>query len=318
MLITVNARLPGRCPVLQSRSGGGQSRRAASEGNHVKAAAFDYHVPATLDEAIGLLAEHGGDARVLAGGQSLVPSMTARLARPAHVIDINRIARAKRPSVAGARLRIPPLMRHIDFESLPIEGPLAKLLARLSESVAPLPVRMRGTFCGAIANGDPSAEWCLAVVVLKADILVRSRARGVRTIAAPAFFETVQTTVAEDDEMICEVQIPLLAPTVRTGFAKIARRAGDFGLALGLCLYDNDEGVMVDARVGIGGVEEVPRRLAAAEDVLEGQTPSRRLFRLAAEAAADTASPLEEDAEGAAYMRDLTHAAVRRALERTL
>ncbi len=284
----------------------------------MRPAAFDYHAPVTIDEAVALLAVHGPNARVIAGGQSLVPAMTARLARPTHLIDINRLTRAERPTIAGGRLRIPPLMRHIDFEAPVVDGPTGALLAELSAAVGQLAVRMRGTFCGAIANGDPAAEWCLAAVVLNADVIVRSKARGVRNIAASAFFETILTTVAADDELVVEVQLPLLQDTARTGFSKIARRHGHYGAALGLCVYDRDETRMRDVRIGVGAVEAVPRRLSAVEALLERQEPSLRLFRQAADMAADAVTPIDSRPEDAAYKRDLTRTAVRRALEASL
>jgi len=284
----------------------------------VRPAAFDYHAPVTIDEAVALLGVHGANARVIAGGQSLVPAMTARLARPTHLIDINRLARAERPTVAGGRLRIPPLMRHVDFETPVTDGPLGALLAEMARSVGQLAVRMRGTFCGAVANGDPAAEWCLATVVLNADIIVRSKARGVRNIAAGAFYETILTTVAADDELVIEVQLPLLLDSTRYGFSKIARRHGNYGAALALCLYDRDETRIRDVRVGIGAVEAVPKRLSVVEALLERQEPSLRLFRQAADAAADTVTPMDSGAAEAGHKRDLTRAAVRRALEATL
>ncbi|WMS40877.1 FAD binding domain-containing protein [Acuticoccus sp. MNP-M23] len=284
----------------------------------MRPAAFDYHAPATIDEAVALLGVHGANARVIAGGQSLVPAMTARLARPTHLIDINRLPRAERPAIAGGRLRIPPLMRHVDFEVPVADSPLGAVLAELSAAIGQLAVRMRGTFCGAIANGDPASEWCLAAVVLNADVIVRSKARGVRTIAASAFFETILTTVMADDELVVEVQLPLLADTTRFGFSKIARRHGHYGAALGLCIYDRDETRMRDVRIGVGAVEAVPRRLSVVEALLERQEPSLRLFRQAADAAADTVSPIDSAPDDISHKRDLTRTTVRRALEASL
>lgn len=282
------------------------------------AAPFSYHVPASLDEAVRMLAEATGEARLLAGGQSLVPAMAARLARPAHLIDLNRIARARKPTISAARLRIPPLMRHADFAAGVADGPLGPLLAELASAVGPLPVRLRGTFCGALAEADAAAEWCLAAVVLNADVVARSHARGVRNVRADAFFETMLTTVLTDDEMIVEVQIPLLPAPARTGFAKIARLSGGFGAALALVTHEVRDGTMQRVRIGVGGVEPVPRRIGAAELVLEGHAPDAARLAAAAEAAAESVDPAESDAEDALYKRDLTRAAVLGALERSL
>ena len=147
-------RLPRRAPCPHP-AGVQQAARI------VKPAAFEYHAPASVEEALKLLAAYGDEARVLAGGQSLVPAMATRLARPAHVIDINRIARIERPTVSAGRLRIPPLMRHIDFETLAVPGPLAPLLGHLAGRIAHLPVRLRGTFCGAVAHGETDLDWAV-------------------------------------------------------------------------------------------------------------------------------------------------------------
>jgi carbon-monoxide dehydrogenase medium subunit len=284
----------------------------------VKAAAFDYHAPGSVEEVLALLARHGDEARIIAGGQSLVPVMTSRLARPSHLLDINRIPRAERPTVSAGRLRIPPLMRHVDFRDLEVEGPITPILAELSDHVAPLPVRMRGTFCGAVAHADPSSEWCLATVVLGAELIARSKARGVRNIPAQRFFESIMTTALADDEMLVEVQIPLLPATVRHGFAEVSPRAGDYGLALALAVYARDEKDIINARIGVGGVEAAPRRLQDAEAMLYRREPSRRLFREVADAAAELVDPVGDVHADANYRRDLTRAVVLRALEQTL
>lgn len=284
----------------------------------MKAAAFNYHAPASIDEALRLLEVHGEDARILAGGQSLVPTMAFRLAQPGHVIDINRIPQAERPSVAGGRLKIPPLMRHIDFESAPVEGPLGTLLAQVARHISHLPIRLRGTFCGALAQGDPAAEWCLASVVLGAEMMVRSSARGVRAIPAAAFFEGMMTTALADDEMLIEVQIPMLPVYARTGFHEYARRTGDFALAMALAVYDRDEDDMINVRLGVGAVEATARRLHEVEQLMERKVPTKRLFKEAGEAAADLIDPVADIHADGPYRRDLTRAVVIKALESTL
>lgn len=279
--------------------------------------AFHYHAPATVDDAVRILAEHGEEARVLAGGQSLVAEMAARLARPAHIIDINRLGRADQPAIAAGRLRIPPLMRHADFTPDVADGPLGPLLAELAGAVGPLPVRLRGTFCGALAQADPAAEWCLAAVVLNADIVLRSHARGVRNVRGGAFFETMFTTVLADDELIVEVQVPLLGAGVRTGFARLGRAKGHYGAALALAVHGREGEMMRDVRVGLGGVEAVPRRIPEAERVLEGEAAGAAVFAEAAEAAAAAVVPAETGPEGVAYTRELAREAVFAALGRT-
>lgn len=284
----------------------------------MRAAAFDYHAPQSIDEALKLLAFYGVESRILAGGQSLVPAMTARHARPAHIIDINRITKAERPTVAGGRLRIPPLMRHVDFTPDAVEGPLGLVLADLSEHVSSLPVRMRGTFCGALAQADPASEWCLASVVLGAEMVARSSTRGARTIAAQDFFETIMTTTLADDEMLTEVQIPILVPETRHGFYEVTPRAGGYAVAMALAVYEQDEDEIYDIRLGIGAVEPVPRRIPEIEAMLNNRPPSKRLFREASEAVVDYIAPMDDEFADAEWRRDLTRTAVMRALERSL
>ncbi|MEM7693770.1 MAG: FAD binding domain-containing protein [Pseudomonadota bacterium] len=284
----------------------------------MRPAAFAYHAPQNVDEAVALLAAHGSEARVLAGGQSLVPEMSARLSRPAHVIDLNRLPQMEVPRVVGGRLRVPPLMRHADFEALELDAPLGPLMARLAKSVGPLPVRLRGTMCGAIATGEPAAEWCLLAVTLGAEIVVRSKARGVRTIPAADFFETILTTALADDELIVEVQIPLLSPRKVTGFHKVADRANAYGSALCLAILEQDEEVIGEVRLGIGAVEDVPRRLKGVEAMLVGKRPSRRLFREVAEVAANTVEPIDPTLDERTLRRAAVRRAVADALEETL
>ena len=149
----------------------------------MKPAAFEYFAPRSVEEATALLAEHGGDGRVLAGGQSLVPAMNFRLARPAVLIDINNIAGLAGVREEGGTLAIGALTRHVVFEKPVTGGPLAKLLPTIAHNIAHLPIRIRGTFGGSIAHADPAAEWCALAMALDAEIVVRS-AGGTRTIAA--------------------------------------------------------------------------------------------------------------------------------------
>ncbi|MCF3934200.1 FAD binding domain-containing protein [Acuticoccus sp. M5D2P5] len=283
----------------------------------MRAAAFAYHAPTSIDEALTVLSQHGDDARLLAGGQSLVPTMTARLARPTVLIDLNRIENAALPTISAGRLRVPPLMRHADFERLSANGPLSTILAELSGHIGHLPIRMRGTFCGALAHADPAAEWCLASVVLGAELLVRSMTRGVRNIEAADFFESMMDTTLADDEMIIEAQIPLLPAATRYGFSEICRRSGDYALASTLVVYQRDEDEMTKVRLGVGGVEATPRRIPEAEAMLERREPTRQLFREVADLVASAVDPVSDLAADADYRRELTRAAVSRALDRS-
>lgn len=281
----------------------------------MKPASFVRHVPKSLDEAVKILAEVAPqDGRILAGGQSLVPIMAFRLAKPAHLVDINEVAGLDKIRADGDALRIGARVRHAAFHKPVIDSPLGALLCDVVRHIAHYPIRTRGTFCGSLAHADPSAEWCLVAATLDATMIARST-RGERQIPAANFFEGLMSTALKEDELLAEVRLPLLARDAKFGFNEFSRRAGDFAMSAALVTYTLRSGTIVDARVGIGGAEASPRRVAQAEAALNGKTPGDAVFRAAAEAAADAIDPLEDHQTSADYRRDLVRAVVRRALE---
>jgi carbon-monoxide dehydrogenase medium subunit len=281
----------------------------------MKPAPFIRHVPKTLDEALKMLAEVAPqDGRILAGGQSLVPIMAFRLAKPAHLVDINEVASLDRLHSDGKVLSIGARVRHGAFHKNVVDNPLGKLLTFVARSIAHYPIRMRGTFCGSLAHADPSAEWCLAAAALDATMIAKS-ARGERALTASDFFEGIMSTALAEDELLAEVRLPLLAADAKFGFNEFSRRAGDFAMSASLVTYTVKDGFMTDVHVGVGGAEPSPRRIAEAEAALNGQTPSDAAFRAAAEAAAAAIEPLEDHQTTGEYRRDLVRAVVRRALE---
>jgi len=282
----------------------------------VKPAPFVYHAPKTVDDALANLAEFGPqDGRVLAGGQSLIPMMAFRMARPAHLIDINTVAGLDRLAVKGDVLSVGACVRHAAFHRPVVEGPTGTLLSRVVRDIAHYPIRLRGTFCGSLAHADPASEWCLAAVTLGAEIVAMSR-RGRRVMAADNFFEGMMATALAEDELLLEARLPLLSPDTRFGFYEFSRRAGDYALAMALVTFRLQDGVIVAPRIGIGGAEARPRRMAAAEAVLAGRGPDSESFRAAAEAAADAVEPMEDIHADAEFRLDLVRAVTRRALER--
>ena len=282
----------------------------------MKPAPFVYHAPKTVNDALANLAEFGPqDGRVLAGGQSLIPMMAFRMARPAHLIDINTVAGLDRLAVEGDVLSVAACVRHAAFHRPVVEGPTGALLSRVVRDIAHYPIRLRGTFCGSLAHADPASEWCLAAVTLGAEIVAMSR-RGRRVIAADDFFEGMMATALAEDEVLLEARLPLLAPDTRFGFYEFSRRAGDYALAMALVTFRLQDGAIVAPRIGIGGAEARPRRMAAAEAVLAGRRPDTESFRAAAEAAADAIEPMEDIHADAEFRLDLVRAVTRRALER--
>src|SRR5277367_3195279 len=282
----------------------------------MKPAAFQYHAPKTIDEAFAILAEVAPqDGRVLAGGQSLVPTMAFRLAKPAHLVDINGVEALKRLTVADGTLSIGACVRHAAFHSPVCEGPLGKLLSDVVRHIAHYPIRSRGTFCGSLAHADPSSEWCLLTTALDGEMVAKS-ASGTRTIAARDFFKGIMTTALREDELLVEARLPMLAAGTHCGFYEFNRRAGDFALAAALATYRLVGGKIVDPHVAVGGVEPNPRRIAEAERALAGAAPGDQAFRAAAEAATAAVDPLEDITTSAEFRRDLVLAVTRRALER--
>src|SRR6266853_480693 len=281
----------------------------------MKPAPFRYHAPKTIEEAVETLAEVASeDGRVLAGGQSLVPIMAFRLARPAHLVDINGVEALRRLAVDGERLCIGACVRHAAFHHPVADGPLGRLLATVVRHIAHYPIRTRGTFCGSIAHADPAAEWCLVAAALGAEMVARST-RGTRIIAAADYFRGIMTTALEADELLAEVRLPILPAEICAGFYEFNRRAGDFAMGMALVTLRLENGVIVAPRVGVGAAEPHPRRIAAAEALLAGRAPEPAVFRAAAEAAAAAIDPLTDAQTDAVYRRELVAVVTRRALE---
>jgi carbon-monoxide dehydrogenase medium subunit len=283
----------------------------------MKTAPFVRHVPRTVEEAVAMLAEFGPqDGRVLAGGQSLVPIMAFRMARPAHLVDINGIAALAQLTRTGDTLSIGATVRHAAFHRPPLDGPMGRLLATVVRHIAHYPIRTRGTFCGSVAHADPSSEWCLVSATLSAQMIAASK-RGQRSIKTDEFFQGIMTTALAEDEVLTEVRLPCISDETRFGFYEFNRRAGDFAIAMALVTYRLAGDVIADARVGIGGAETHPRRILEAEAELNGRAPKPETFRAAAEAAVSAVDPMEDIQADAEYRRDLVRAVTRRALERS-
>jgi aerobic carbon-monoxide dehydrogenase medium subunit len=282
----------------------------------MKPAAFRYHAPKTIDDAVKLLAEVAAeDGRVLAGGQSLVPTMAFRLAKPAHLVDINGVEALNRLAVAGDKLVIGACVRHAAFHKHVCEGPLGKLLTEVVRHIAHYPIRNRGTFCGSLAHADPASEWCLVLAALDGEVVANS-VRGERVIAARDFFKGIMTTALRDDELLVEARLPLLPAGTRCGFYEFSRRAGDFALAAAVGIYRLDGGKIAAPRLAVGAAEVNPRRIAEAERALLGAAPGDEAFRAAAKAATAAIDPMEDIINTAEFRRDLVLAVARRALER--
>jgi carbon-monoxide dehydrogenase medium subunit len=283
----------------------------------MKPAAFEYHAPRSPDEALALLAKFGAEGRVLAGGQSLVPAMNFRLARPAVLVDINRIDAFAGVSMAGGVLTIATLTRHVVFERPIAPGPLARLLPTIAHNIAHLPIRTRGTFGGSLAHADPSAEWCALALALDADIVAQSIS-GQRVIPARDFFKTIFTTDLREGEMITEIRIPILDDSWRCGFVEFNRRAGDFAIVLAIAAFRVANGKIAEAKIALGGVVDRPVRADDAEKTLVGAAPDQAAFAAAANAARRSFVPLDDIHASSEYKSELVATMTRRALERAV
>jgi carbon-monoxide dehydrogenase medium subunit len=279
----------------------------------MKPVSFRYFAPRTVDEALELLATHGQEGKILAGGQSLVPAMNFRLARPASLIDINRVDALDYVREDGGELRIGALARHARFETPVAGGALGAFLPRVARHIGHLPIRSRGTFCGSIAHADPASEWCLLAATLDAELVIASR-RGQRSVRPNEYFVSALTTILEPDELLTEIRLPLLEDGWRTGFAEFSRRAGDFALAMCAAFLRFEDSRIVEARVGVGGASDRPSRIAAAEAVLTGTEGGPGILSEAGNIAAETIDPLEDIHASGEYRRDLVRAMVGRAL----
>lgn len=284
----------------------------------MKPAPFILHQARSRQEALALLADVGeAGGLILAGGQSLVPMMALRVAYPTHLVDINGVPEFSELSSDSGRLSIGATVRHARFH-LPVEpGCLGRLLATVSRHIAHYPIRMRGTFCGSLAHADPASEWCLVASALDAGLHLASKTDE-RVVGAKDFFAGIMTTIRKPDEILVRATLPILPEHTTFGFYEFNRRAGDFALGMCLVTFEIKDGRMTNVRLGLGGIEENPRRIPAAEAVLEGREPASEAFEAAAAAAAAMIDPMEDASTSAQYRRDLCAVVVRRALTAAL
>jgi carbon-monoxide dehydrogenase medium subunit len=281
----------------------------------MKPAPFRFHAPTSVNEALALLAEFGpDDGRVLAGGQSLVPTMAFRMARPAHLIDINRIEELRKIAVERSIIRIGACVRHAAFETDVISGQTGALLRKIVRHIAHHPIRTRGTFCGSVANADPASEWCCVLAALDGVVIARN-VQTIRRIAAADCFQGVMTTALREDELLYAVELPVLGDDTVSGFAEFGRRPGDFAISMVLATYRLENGVIAEPRLAVGGAETHPRRIAEAEDALHGRAPGAPVFEEAAAIAAAAIEPMEDNNNTAAFRRGLVRTLAQRALE---
>lgn len=281
----------------------------------MKAPPFAYVRAESVDDALALLAEAGEDAKLLAGGQSLIPLLGYRLARPTHLVDIDRLSELAGVGGDGdelGRLRLGALTRHAWVERARWRGSRT-LLGEAAALIGHVPIRARGTLGGSIAHADPAAELPVALLALGAEVEMRS-ASGRRAVPIDAFFTGPFTTVLDPAEMVAGVVLPACGETSVGAFAEFAVRSGDFALASAAVAADVIDGRLTAVRVALGGVDATPIRSAASEALLEGAGPDA--FAAAAAAAARDCDPASDGQTTAAYRRALVQRLVGDALAR--
>ncbi|HEY7012724.1 MAG TPA: xanthine dehydrogenase family protein subunit M [Streptosporangiaceae bacterium] len=275
---------------------------------------LDYEAPATVAEAVELLAEHGDEASVLAGGQSLIPLLALRLAYPGVLIDINGIPELSGVSAADGWVTIGAMTREYVAEESGTVADTVPLLADALPLIGHEAIRSRGTIGGSLAHADPAGELPAVARALEAEFVVRGPS-GERVVPAEEWFEGYLTTSRGPDELLTEVRFPAAGPGTGTSFQEVARRHGDFaivGLATSVTLSD---GAITDARLAFAGMSDVPVRAVAAEDLLAGERPSAGLFEEAARRATDGIDPPGDLHGSPEYRKKVAAALVRRGLQ---
>jgi carbon-monoxide dehydrogenase medium subunit len=281
----------------------------------MKLPAFEYACPATLSEAVALLAGHDGEAKPIAGGQSLVPMMAFRVAQPSLLVDLRKLPELNRITIGNDGVRLGALVRWRDIQDDVRLDTAHPLLKAAIAHVAHYQVRNRGTVGGSLAHADPAAEMPGVAVTCEAEIAVTGKA-GARTIKAGEFFLGALTTALKPDEIITEVRLPAWPKGRRFGFQEFARRRGDFAMAGVALFYDPGKGGKAEnVHVGVIGVGDRPQRLPSVEAVLNGAAIDDATIAKAAEAASAAVEPQEDIHASAAYRRALTGTLVERALK---
>ncbi len=278
---------------------------------------LDYACPTSVAEAVALLASHDGEAKLLAGGQSLVPMLAFRVASPALLVDLRKLSELRQVAITDGAVTLGAMVRWRDILEHPQLAAAHPLLARAVEHVAHYQIRNRGTVGGSLAHADPAAELPCIAVTCEASIVVRGEA-GQRAIAAADFFRGPLQTALQADEIITEIRLPAWPAQRRFGFCEFARRRGDFALAGVAAFYDEDGNKAVNVHVGALGVADRPLRLRAVEKVLDGHPIDDATIARAEAAASAAIDPPDDIHATGTYRKVLIGVMVERALHGAL
>jgi len=271
----------------------------------MKPAAFTYHAPQTLDDALALLGTHGDAARPLAGGQSLVPMMNMRVARPGHLVDINALHELQFIRETPGMVEIGALVRHCEIEHSPLLQRLCPILPVVAASIGHLAIRERGTTGGSLANADPAAQWPLLALLLDARIDLASSS-GRRSVTAEKFFIGVFTTAAQANELVTAIALPQLGAGEGWAYRSFTRRHGDYAIiAVGATVKLATNGVIERLRLAVGGVGGVPVLLDAIASEWSGHTLDADATREIGRRAAAAVEPGDDVHASAVFRREL-------------
>lgn len=284
----------------------------------MKPAKFNHYAPESLEDAFRLLAEHGDEAKIIAGGQSLIPVMNLRLSQPEHLIDINGIEELAGISKNGDRITIGALTRHSEVLESPLVRESCPPLTAAAGRIGHLAIRNRGTIGGSLSNADPAAEWSLMAFLLDAGITVAS-AHGSRTVRASNFILSIYTTDLEADEILTSISFPALAADEGWSLQQISRRAGDFAIvAVAATMRLDDGGAVSNLRLCLGGMESTPLRMTDVEQAAAGKMPDEDWIATVSTAAAMAGSPTSDTHASAEYRHDVCSILTERALTEAL
>ena len=283
----------------------------------MKPAKFEYHAPASVDEALAILGRYDGEARVLAGGQSLVPMMNFRLARPTAIVDLNRIDGLAYVEEEGVIVRIGSMTRQRRLEFDPLVAAKLPLLREALRWVGHLPTRSRGTIGGSLAHADPSAEIPMVLQTLEGEVVARGP-QGERRIAAQDLFHAALTTSLDPLEIITEVRFPAMPAQAACAVEEFARRKGDFAIAAVAVMLVRDGERCAKARLATAGVGPASIRLRDAETVLEQKGLGEAAIAEAADKAKAAVDPVSDLNGSAEYRRHLTGVLTRRSIVKAI
>jgi len=279
---------------------------------------FEYHAPKTLEEALRLVERHGDEAKLLAGGHSLLPLMKLRLAAPRYVIDIGRLRGMSYIREESGRIVIGALTTHAEVESSVLLRAQCPLLPETAAEIGDIQVRNRGTIGGSLAHADPAADYPAAILALDAEIVAAST-NGTRTIPAREFFVDMLTTQLRPGDILTQVRIPLFAPRAGTAYCKLHQPASGFAIVgVAAVVTPNRSGKIEAVAVGITGLGPKAYRAEAVEKALRGKKVTPKLLEDAAQHAAHGVDPLSDLHASAEYRREMASVFTRRALERAL